>query len=191
MKNFQISPIAFLTCLFAVCAASVSGFVAAQFMAGNQAASQQERLQNEMKAMVLKADSASSGKAMSMATGAITNDVEGVYILDHLTGRLQCWLLNPRTGEVGGIYGADVMGIMGLDKGEPDFVMTTGLFFLKQRGGAVQPANSVVYVGEGKSGKVIGFSLAYDKAGIQRGVVQQGELTLVCQGSIRDAAIRE
>ncbi len=192
MKKIQISPIAFLICLVVVCGACISGFVAARLMSANsEHASQQQRLQSEMKAMVVKADSASAGKAVSMATGAITNEVEGVFILDHLTGRLQCWLLNPRTGDIGGIYAADVLSVMGLDKGDPDFVMTTGRFFLNRRGGALRPADSIVYVGEGKSGKVVGFSLAYDKAGIQRGVVQQGELAVVCQGSIRDTVIRE
>ena len=100
-------------------------------------------------------------------------------------------MLNPRTGDIGGIYVADVLSVLGIDKGEPDFVMTTGRFFLNRRGGAIRPADSVVYVGEGQSGKAVGFSLAYDKAGIQRGEVQQGELKVVCQGSIRDTQLRQ
>lgn len=139
----------------------------------------------------LAADSASGGKTISMATGAITNEVDGLFILDHLTGTLQCWVLNTRTGNVGGIYAADVGVALGLDKGDPDFVMTTGGFYLRSTG-AVKPANSICYVGEGKSGKVVGFSLAYDKAGIQAGAVQRGELNVVCSGPIRRAgAIRE
>ncbi|QEG22524.1 hypothetical protein [Mariniblastus fucicola] len=140
----------------------------------------------------LSADSASGGKTISMATGTITADVDGLFILDHLTGGLQCWLLNSRTGNVGGIYVADVNLALGLDKGDPDFVMTTGDFFIRGNSGSLKAANTVCYVGEGKSGKVAGFSLAYDKAGIQAGKVQRGELNLVCVGPIRQAgAIRE
>lgn len=139
----------------------------------------------------LAADSASGGKTISMATGSITPDVDGLFILDHMTGGLQCWLLNPRTGSVGGIYAADVGLALGLDKGDPDFVMTTGSFFIRSSGN-LKAANTICYVGEGKSGKVAGFSLAYDKSGIQAGAVQQGELNMVCSGPIRRAgAIRE
>ena len=139
----------------------------------------------------LAADSASGGKTISMATGAITPDVDGLFILDHMTGGLQCWLLNPRTGNVGGIYVADVGLALGLDKGDPDFVMTTGSFLIRSTGN-LKAANTICYVGEGKSGKVAGFSLLYDKAGIQAGAVQQGELNMVCSGPIRRAgAIRE
>lgn len=139
----------------------------------------------------LAADSASGGKTISMATGSVTDEADGLFILDHMTGILQCWLLNPRTGSVGGIYVVDVAAALGLDKGDPDFVMTTGDFFLRMRGN-VRPANTICYVAEGKSGKAAGFSLRYDEAGIQRGEVQQGEMTMVCSGPIRQAgAIRQ
>jgi len=139
----------------------------------------------------MAADSASGGKTISMATGTITGDADGLFILDHMTGILQCWLLNSRTGTVGGIYVADVGKALGLDKGDPDFVMTTGDFFVRS-GGNLKAANTICYVGEGKSGKVAGFSLAYNKQGIQQGAVQKGELNMVCSGPVRQAgAIRE
>jgi len=138
----------------------------------------------------LAADSASGGKTISMATGSITSDVDGLFILDHLTGGLQCWILN-RDGGVGGIYVADVGVALGLDKGDPDFVMTTGDFSVRSSGNSVI-ANTICYVGEGKSGKAAGFGLAYDKGAVQRGAVQQGKLNMVCSGPIRQAgAIRE
>ncbi len=158
---------------------------------------QQDELQSQYEEMKrnlplrLAADSASGGKTISMATGSVTPDADGLFILDHMTGKLQCWLMNSRTGKVGGIYVADLNIAMGLDKGDPDFVMTTGGFFLRD-GGNPKVANTICYVGEGKSGKVAGFSLVYDKAGIQQGVVQQGELNMVCAGPIRRAGtIRE
>ena len=139
----------------------------------------------------LSAD-ASGGKTISMATGSITGEADGLFILDHVTGSLQCWLLNPRTGKVGGIYVADVGAALGLDKGDPDFVMTTGNFLVRSNGKAQRAANTICYVGEGKSGKVAGFSLAYNQTGFQAGTVQQGELNVVCSGPVRQAgAIRE
>ncbi|MEM9409795.1 MAG: hypothetical protein AAGA30_01700, partial [Planctomycetota bacterium] len=43
--------------------------------------------------ITLNADAATRGKSMSMATGFIDRDelIEGVFVLDHLSGNLQCW----------------------------------------------------------------------------------------------------
>lgn len=140
----------------------------------------------------LAADSASGGKTVSMATGSVIEGADGLFILDHMTGILQCWILNPRNGDVGGIYVVDVNAAMGLDKGDPDFVMTTGEFFLRGRRGNMDFSDTICYVAEGKSGKAAGFSLSYDKTGIQSGVVQKGEMRMVCSGPIRQAgAIRQ
>lgn len=176
-------------------AAMVCGFYLGQ--STHQTSPQQAELRAQYEAMKanmplrLSASSASGGKTISMATGKITAEVESLFILDHLTGKLQCWLLNPRTGDVGGIYVANVNEALELDKGEADFVMTTGDFFFRSSN-ANRLANTVCYVGDGKSGKVAGFSLAYNKAGFQKGVIQNGELSVICSGPIRQAgAIRE
>lgn len=194
MKKIQLSPVWLVVTILGVIAATSTGFYLGQ---SSSAISQQRaQVSEEFRSIQqqiplrLQADSASGGKTISMATGPITNEVEGLFILDHLTGVLQCWLLNPRTGAVGGIYAADVNTVLGLDKGDPDFVMTTGKFYIKSQGN-LKMADSIVYVGEGSTGKVAGFSLAYDKGGIQRGIVQKGELTVVCAGPIRNTNLRE
>jgi expansin (peptidoglycan-binding protein) len=195
MKQNQNSNVWLAVSIAGVIVAMVCGFYLGQSSNANvlkqsDLQSQYDELQKTLP-LRLAADSASGGKTISMATGSITDEVDGLFILDHLTGGLQCWLLNPRTGNVGGIYVADVNAALGLDKGQPDFVMTTGAFFIRANGN-LRAANTVCYVGDGKSGKVAGFSLAYDKAGIQQGTVQQGELNMVCAGPIRQAgAIRE
>lgn len=194
MSKIQLSPIWLGVIVSGVIAAMSTGFYLGQSTsntAANRAElNQQFQAAQQQLPLRLQADSASGGKTISMATGPINNDVEGLYILDHLTGILQCWLLNPRTGDVGGIYVADVNTVLGLDKGDPDFVMTTGKFYIKSQGN-MKAADTIVYVGEGASGKVAGFSLTYDKGGIQRGVVQRGELAVVCAGPIRNTNIRE
>jgi hypothetical protein len=74
--------------------------------------------------------------------------------------------------------------------GELDFVMTTGFFDFNNRGNQ-RPANSIAYVAEGKSGIVVGFGFQFDKAAIQRGLIQEGVLEVVCQGPIRELQLRE
>ncbi len=141
----------------------------------------------------LKAGTAARGKSMSMATGLIDGNVEGLFVLDHLSGNLQCWLLNSRTGAVGGIFRANVAQALAADKaGDPDYIMTTGNFFFSGgNAGNSAPANSVVYICDGTSGNVVGYSLTYNKQSALRGVVQAGTLKLVCQGSARDVVTRD
>ncbi len=141
----------------------------------------------------LKAGTAARGKTMSMATGLIDGNVEGLFILDHLTGNLQCWLLNARTGAVGGIFRANVAQALATDKaGDPDYIMTTGNFFWNGgNAGNSLPAQSIVYVCDGTSGNVVGYSITYNKQSVLRGVAQAGTLNLVCQGSARDVVTRD
>lgn len=142
--------------------------------------------------MQLMANAAGRGENVSLATGPIANQNEGLYILDHLNGNLQCWVLNPRTNKVGGVYRTNVFEAMpNLKQGDDlDFVLTTGFFSFQGRGNQ-RPAESVAYVAEGKSGTLVGFGFQYDKAAIQQGGVQEGILEVVCEGPIRDLQLRE
>ncbi len=142
--------------------------------------------------MKLVAEAASRGKNVSLATGIIDNRREGLYILDHINGNLQCWLLNTRTGEIGGVFRTNVLEAMQGVKvsGDLDFVMTTGRFDFNNQGNLI-PAQSIVYVAEGKSGAVVGFGFRFDKAALQRGGVQEGVLEVICKGPIRDLQLRE
>ena len=145
-------------------------------------------------ALALNAKTDARTKSLSLATGLIDGNVEGLYVLDHTTGLLQCWILNSKTGEVGGIYSTNILNAIGADRGggDGDYVMTTGSFFWNGGNtGNLAPSQSVCYVGDGATGNVVGFSLSYDKQGIRRGVFQQGELGVVCQGAARNIVQRD
>ncbi|MEM9943641.1 MAG: hypothetical protein AAF939_18910 [Planctomycetota bacterium] len=137
--------------------------------------------------LALHAATAARGKSISMATGLIDGNVEGLFILDHTSGELQCWIVSPRTGQVGGIYRANVAVDFGLDKaGDADYVLTTGNYnFLGQDNGNLAPGNSICYVADSKSGKVIGYAMFYDKPAINRGVQTNGPLKPICTGTLR------
>jgi len=141
----------------------------------------------------LKAATAARSNSLSMSTGLIDGNVEGLYVLDHLSGNLQCWLINSRTGAIGGIYKANVAAALASDKGgEPDYLMVTGNF--NWTGGNIQNlqvGQSIVYVADANTGKVVGYSLNYNRTLIQRGEVQGGNLIPVCNGLARDIAIRD
>lgn len=149
-------------------------------------------ISKETPPMQLMASAAARGKSVSLATGLIAQQNEAVYILDHLNGNLQCWVLNPRTNKIGAVYRANVFEAMPNLKqgGDLDFVLTTGFFDFQGRGNQ-PPAQSVAYVAEGKSGTLVGFGFQFDKAALQRGVEQEGVLEVICEGPIRDLQLRE
>ena len=130
-----------------------------------------------------------------MATGLIDGNVEGLFVLDHVSGNLQCWLLSPKTGAVGGIYIANVgADLAGAGKaGEADYVMTTGNFFFSGASTtSAAPGQSVCYVADASSGNVVGYGLVYNKQGMKRGILQKGALKIVCKGTVRsEAATRD
>ena len=159
---------------------------------GSYVAQQSESPVIDLEPLKLQADSAARGKSISLATGFIDDEVEGVYILDHLTGNLQCWVLSPRTGKISGIYTANVnVGLEADRAGEKDYVMATGAFdFTGGTVGLKFPARSVVYIAEGNSGNVAAFGLQFDKNIIRRGNgVDNGTLELVGKASARGEGV--
>ncbi len=136
-------------------------------------------------------DATSNGKSISVATGVIDESVEGIFVLDHLTGNLQCWIMNARSGEVGGVFRGNVLEALGLQgKNELDYVMATGRFdFSNFRKGNLRYADCICYVGESSSGKIIGYSLTYDPTTGARGKPQGGELIVVATIPFRDESV--
>lgn len=170
-------------------------FLAATFgtMIGNRVGS--EDSVTGQPPVVLNADSAARGKAMSMATGLVDDrGTEGLYVLDHLSGNLQCWVINPRTGEVAGIYTANVNKDLEVGKGgDVDYVMTTGQFRAEKstaRRGNLIPSGSICYVGDGNTGKVVGYILYYNRQLATNGGSQRGELEVIARGLAREAGLR-
>lgn len=145
--------------------------------------------------IVLQADTASSGKSLAMATGLIDTEdnVEGLFVLDRLSGNLQCWVMNSQTGGIAAIYTAQPAIDMGLEKGgDVDYVMTTGRMNFQRMGraGNMIPAGCVCYVGDGNSGNVVGYSVRFNRQAALRGGGQGGQMTLVCKGFARDTAMQ-
>ncbi|MDP1564366.1 MAG: hypothetical protein Q8M16_23550 [Pirellulaceae bacterium] len=133
-------------------------------------------------------DSASRGNKVSLASGMVSDGVEGIFALDHQTGTMFCWVLDPRTMVLMAEYATNVPVQLGLGiGGEFDFVMTTGMLPNRAgQAGNARPAQCVVYVAEGNSGKVGGFSFSWAQPMAARGAGQQGPMKLVFAGTVRN-----
>ena len=140
-------------------------------------------------ALPVYADNASRGDNISMATGFIEEDTEGLFVLDHQTGLLQCWLLNRQTGAIGGIFSANAGKALQIDKASnADFVMTTGRIDFAGTQGNQRPGGSVCYVGDGNTGRVVGFGVQINVAALNARQQQAGELAVICQGVVREGS---
>lgn len=140
-------------------------------------------------------DSAANTKNMSFATGRIEGDVEGLYVLDHLTGNLQCYVLNARSGQLGASYRTNVLEDMGIQPGtgELEYGMVTGAFdFSNLRQGQDRYAQCICYVTEVNSGRILGYTFMFNGTLASRGELQTGTMVKVVdwaareQGLIRD-----
>ena len=136
-------------------------------------------------------DATSMGKSISVATGWVTDEVEGIFVLDHLTGNLQCWVMNSRSGEVGGVFRGNITAALGLQaNADPDYVIATGRFdFSNFRQGNFKYANCICYVGESSAGKILAYSFTYDPTVGARGLPQLGELNLIATIPFRDETL--
>src|SRR2546423_472901 len=60
----------------------------------------------------LKASASHGSDTFAIATGYVDEDVEGLYTLDFLTGDLQCFVVNPRNGAMGGWFKTNVASVL-------------------------------------------------------------------------------
>ena len=78
--------------------------------------------------LVLQADTAAGGKSVSVATARLNDDVECVYVLDHVAQNLVCFVMDyrNRTQPVG-TYAASLKALFpGAKQGDLDLSIVTG-----------------------------------------------------------------
>jgi len=102
-------------------------------------------------------------------TTPIGISVEGVFVLDYLTGRLSGAVIDPSTGKFSHFYAHSVAADFKVDpKATPHYAFVGGRASLAGRGG-VSPASSIIYVGELSSGMVMAYGINYKtvRAGVR------------------------
>lgn len=140
----------------------------------------------------LFATGSDTGDSMSMATGRIDEEMEGLFLLDFLTGDLACAVLNSRTAAIGGIFKTNVIKDLGIEDGKkPSYLMVTGTALFVQRTGNNQPAGCVVYVCDQNTGNFAGYSLQWNRTLASSGRAQSGPLIRLIVSNAKAAKISE
>lgn len=135
----------------------------------------------------LHAAAAQSGDSMAVATGPIEEGVEGIFVLDFISGDLTCGVLNPRTGTMAGLFKRNVVQDLGVEQGkQPKYLMVTGRFDVQQKVNNLRPAQSIVYVADSNTGRYVGYTLPWNSNLLNSNVTQLQAMVPIGGGSARN-----
>jgi hypothetical protein len=134
----------------------------------------------------LHASASAIGDSMAVATGAVSEDSEGVFFLDFNTGDLQCMVFYPRAGAFGAHYFANVLPALGGGGKNSKYLMVTGQAVVRAGSGNTRPAASLVYITDVTNGTFAAYAVPWDRTAESAGRPQSGPLILVSSGSIRN-----
>jgi len=99
--------------------------------------------------------------AMVTCPASNLSGVEGVFVLDFLTGRLTGGTINPRHGKFMHSYFRNIAADFNVDpKLQARYAIVSGSLNMNSRG-AFTPASGVLYVAEMNSGQVICYTFHY------------------------------
>ena len=139
---------------------------------------------------LLHATATHGSTTMAVATGPIDDGVEGLFVLDFITGELQCSVLNPRSGKLGGLYKHNVVADLGVEQGKsPKYLMVTGVANFRYTGGNVRPADSVVYVADANTGRYAAYMMPWNRGAAQYNFAQVNPMILLGKGTARNVEI--
>ncbi len=143
----------------------------------------------EIDGKVLQAAAGDSSDKFALATGQISDSAEGVFMLDGLTGDLQCLVPYTRTGAFGGIFKTNVFNDLKIQGTKtPRFIMVTGKANFS---GNARPGNCIVYIVDASTGNYAAYGVPWNRQMETTGLPQQGQLIGLKAGSARNIMIRQ
>lgn len=142
----------------------------------------------EIDGKVLRAATGDSSDKFAIATGKISDSAEGVFMLDGLTGDLQCLVPYTRTGTFGGIFTTNVFKDLNIQASKtPRFIMVTGEANFS---GNPRPGNCIVYIIDATTGNYAAYGVPWNRQMETTGRAQQGQLLGLTSGQARNIMTR-
>jgi hypothetical protein len=127
---------------------------------------------------------------MAISTGMIDEGVEGLFVLDFITGELTCQVLNSRTGTLGGMFKQNVVQDLGVEQGkQPKYLIVTGGLEIRQNIGNLRPAKSIVYVADSNTGRWVAYMLPWNQQLANQTLPQASQMVAIGRGSARNAVV--
>lgn len=140
----------------------------------------------------LHATASVTSEKYSMSTGFVSEDVEGLFVLDHNSGLLQCNVLYPRSPAMGfaGRFSINIADALGTGAKGGQYIMVTGVARFP-RASNRPAAETVVYVMDTASGNYAGYGVPFDRSAMNGNRPQQGLLVLIASGSANPIVDRD
>jgi len=142
----------------------------------------------EIDGKFLQAAAGDSSDQFAIATGKISDTAEGVFMLDGLTGDLQCLVPYTRTATFGGRFTTNVFKDLKINATKPPrFIMVTGEANFS---GGRRVGNCIVYIVDASTGNYAAYGVPWDRQMETQGRAQQGLLQGLTSGSARNITVR-
>jgi hypothetical protein len=115
-----------------------------------------------------------SSEKFSIATGVVSEESEGFFVLDHNSGVVQCNVFYPRVGKFMASFTGNAGELVGAGGKGGSYLMVTGQADMSRgaRPGVLAP--TLLYVLDTSSGNYGVFSIPFDRQALAQGRPQQG-----------------
>jgi hypothetical protein len=137
------------------------------------------------------ATAAVTSEKYSMATGLVGDEAEGLFVLDHNSGLLQCSVMYPRVGQFLGLFTANVSEALGTGGKGGSYIMVTGQADFPRASNRPIGANTLVYVLNTATGAFVAYAIPFDRTANTAGRPQQGVLIPMGSGQANPVADRD
>ena len=165
----------------------ISVGIASYFAGRNQSPLNQELSELPL----LNAAAAVSGEKYSIATGIVSEEADGFFVLDHNSGLLQCNVIYPRTGgKFMARFSTNVNEAVGTGAKGGKYMMLTGRAQFP-RASNNPAAATVVYVMDTATGNYACFGIPYDRVVANANRPQQGAMRLLTTGTANPVIDRD
>lgn len=140
---------------------------------------------------LLHAATAATSSTMAVATGQISDNAEGIFFLDFITGDLQCLVYYPQMGTFGARYYTNVLQQLPGGGRNSQFLLVTGGAITIGSTGGPRPGASLVYVTDATSGMFAAYAVPWDRTAESGHRMQSGPLVYAGGGPIRNFQLRD
>ncbi len=137
------------------------------------------------------ATAAASSDKFSIATGAVGDEAEGLFVLDHNSGLLQCSVMYPRLGKFLGMFTINVGEALATSGKGGTYIMVTGFADFPRASNRAIGANTIIYVLNTATGDYAAYAIPFDRVAQTAGRAQQGALVLLATGQANPVIDRD
>ncbi len=124
----------------------------------------------------IDATGAVTSEKYSIATGIVSEEAEGFFVLDHNSGLIQCSVFYPRVGKFLGTFTGNAGELVGAGGKGGGYMMVTGNADMTRGGRGAHVAPTLVYVLNTATGNFAAFAVPFNRQAAVTGQPQQAPL---------------